>query len=443
MFEFGRELRRILGAARTRDLSDPGLLELLDLDSLAAQAKAFAVAAGRISTKDPHPHHLEAAAAWREHARRSGDPVSLHRAATAAQSAEECADHPARAARAALERALVEITGADLYGEAGLAERARERLKALGEIADDPGLEARVEFAWARIASREALCSGDHDRALEAAALFDAAIFKLDERAAETAEPVLERDAVLARLERADLLAGFGVQLRDRRLLEGAARDMSALVDRIDGEFSPLTWARAVELCGSTMVALGDAAGRNDLIMDGVASLMTAGDRFTREESPLDWAMYKHSLGLALQTLGEAFDNDEAFEQAETAFSDAAATADQPGLVMRATFANNRAACVARRAERRGDLQALMRAETAFKVELAGTRAEIDPVSWAVVQTNLARLYEARGELTGDFSQRASAALSFEAAFEVFCDHGLKSLAEQAQAGLERVRAPS
>src|SRR5689334_12109099 len=98
MFDLGRELRRLIGAARSRFpgliLGRDGLtggngvlLELLDLRMLRAEAKSADVAAGRIGAKDRPRRHLEAAIVWRELARRTGDPVALRKAAADAERA--------------------------------------------------------------------------------------------------------------------------------------------------------------------------------------------------------------------------------------------------------------------------------------------------------------------------------------------------------------------
>jgi hypothetical protein len=93
------------------------------------------------------------------------------------------------------------------------------------------------------------------------------------------------------------------------------------------------------------------------------------------------------------------------------------------------------------RAERLGDLTALGRAESAFKAELSATRPERDPVSWAVLQVNLARVYEARAGLEGGFTAREAAVYAYGSALDVFSEHGMRTLSASAAAGLERVKA--
>src|SRR5215203_887683 len=72
MFELGRELKRFFAAERAKAPADgltggdSSLLELLDCQLLAQEAKASDIAAGRISAKDKPRRRLEAAIVWRE-----------------------------------------------------------------------------------------------------------------------------------------------------------------------------------------------------------------------------------------------------------------------------------------------------------------------------------------------------------------------------------------
>ena len=127
---------------------------------------------------------------------------------------------------------------------------------------------------------------------------------------------------------------------------------------------------------------------------------------------------------------------------AQAAFDRAARIYDRhPALSARAATAGARAACLARRAERSGDLVALAQAEAAFRAELVQGPARRDPLAWAVAQMNLARIYEARDEIRGTADGRGAAVLALSEAVEVFTDRGLKSLAETARSGLDRLGA--
>ena len=79
-------------------------------------------------------------------------------------------------------------------------------------------------------------------------------------------------------------------------------------------------------------------------------------------------------------------------------------------------------------------------AEAAFKIELAAISAKRETAAWALLQVNLARLYEARMDITGvDRGERASAAFALNAALDVFGELGLRSLSIIAADALERL----
>ena len=66
-----------------------------------------------------------------------------------------------------------------------------------------------------------------------------------------------------------------------------------------------------------------------------------------------------------------------------------------------------------------------------------------DPVGWAVRQLSFAQICEARAAITGRDGAAAAAGLALSAALDVFAEHGLRSLTDQAARGLERMRVRS
>ena len=93
MFEFRRELKRIFQAESLKDglvAGDPSLLELLELNLLLNEAKAADIAAARIGADDRPARQLEAAAIWREIARRTGDGRDKHMHTTIEQRIRVC-----------------------------------------------------------------------------------------------------------------------------------------------------------------------------------------------------------------------------------------------------------------------------------------------------------------------------------------------------------------
>ena len=175
----------------------------------------------------------------------------------------------------------------------------------------------------------------------------------------------------------------------------------------------------------------------------GATILAGALDHLTRDHSPLDWARTQIALAHALQSLGEASADERAYEQAVTCYDRAnMVLKDAPATPLRGLAAGERAMCLARSAELTGDLAVLDTAEAALKIELSTLQPRRDPVAWALVQLHLARLYEARVDITGkDRGERAAGVMALDAALDVFGDHGLRSLSVMATAALERLRA--
>ena len=169
MFEFGRELKRLLsgGLRLPQDgltSGDSTLLEFLDLRMLAAEGKAADVAAGRVGVKDRAQRLLESSAIWREVARRSGDPASLRKAAATAESAGKhflITNRLQSWAKSRIEQAQCAMLGAELYGDEGLNAAAeltlREALPHGGQAA------ALAEAALATLAGRQVLASGERN----------------------------------------------------------------------------------------------------------------------------------------------------------------------------------------------------------------------------------------------------------------------------------------
>lgn len=443
-------LKRLFGAERVgkpRDGitgGDAALLELLDLSLLLQEGKASETAAGRVSTRDRARRRLESAIVWREAARRTGDPVHLRKAAAIAEAAAGLF-HDARRtdgwARARCEQAMAALLGAELFGDTGLNAAAEVAFRE-ARAAVRAGLTAALaDFGLAVVAAREVLATGDAVAAREAAARFAAPIAALDVLARrETLGRVL---AAEARLVRADILVGWGARLQDADLLKAAVDDAGAAARRVDQTYEPITWARAEILRAQALTIWGEAAGDVDAISAAVPTATAALDQLSRDDSPLDWARGQLALAQALHTLGEALLDERSLEQAVTCYDRAnLVLKTAPTTTLRAHCAGARALCLARSAEFTGDLGVLDAAEAAMKIELSNLQARRDPVAWALAQLQLARLYEARVEITGkDTGQRAAATLALECALDVFADQGLRSLSILATDAMERLKA--
>ena len=187
---------------------------------------------------------------------------------------------------------------------------------------------------------------------------------------------------------------------------------------------------------------MGEVTGDVDSVATGATVLAGSLDHLARDHSPLDWARTQIALAQALQALGDASADERAYEQAVTCYDRAnLVLKDAQTTPLRGLAAGERAVCLARSAELTGDLAVLDAAEAAMKTELTTLQPRRDPAAWAVVQLHLARLYEARIDITGkDRGERAAAVTSLEAALDVFGEQGLRSLTIVASDALERLK---
>ncbi|HUZ12106.1 MAG TPA: hypothetical protein VMU93_04545 [Caulobacteraceae bacterium] len=445
MFEFGRELRRLLGAPRGVSTikdgltgGDAPLLELIDLRMLRAEAQAADVAAGRISAKDRPRRLLEAAIVWREYARRSADAAALRKAAADAERAAEAYRGCHRQqgwARARLEQGRAALVGAELFGDRGL-EAAAER--AAQEAGRAGGVAAVLAGAMlAEVAARRSTTAGEINQVRIAATAFNEPIALLE--TAGRREAMLKLAGAEARLARAQLFAGAGLRLHDEGLLRAAAGDLSAAAERLDGAYEPLTLSRVALARGAAKAALAELRGDIAGLAEAVGELAGELDGLGRDHSPLDWARGQAALGQALSQLGEVTASEAAFAKSIACYDRADLVLQGAnGVLLRAEVASGRGLAFARCAELTGDLNCLDRAEAAFKAELAAAPHRTDPVAWAMLQVQLGQVYAARLKLAGENAgERASAALAFRAALEVFAESGLRSLAAVAADGLE------
>ena len=448
MFEFGRELKRLFGADAVnapRDGltgGDASLLELLDLRMIAKEGRAADIAAGRVGAKDEAQRRLESAIVWREVARRSGDAASLRKAAATAEAAAEAFGRNRRPdgwARARCEQAFCAMLGAELFGDEGLNAAADVAFRDARSAARGGLSLPLADVGIAAIEARAMMSTGDAQAARIAAARFAHPIAGLQSLTRRCRAARLL--AVEARLVLADLLIGWGARLRDSELLAMARDEADCAAKGLDAAYEPLSWARAMALRGQALALVGEVNGEVEVLAQAVGDLAEVVGELSREQSPLDWARSQTALAQGLQALGEAGGSERAYEQAVTCYDRAAHVLKKiPALSLRAFGASNRALCLARSAELTGDLTVLDAAESAFKIELTAITARRDPAAWALLQVNLARLYEARLDITGkDRGERASAALALNAALDVFGELGLRSLSIVAADALERL----
>jgi hypothetical protein len=442
--DFGRDVRRFIGREQraSESWADPATLELLPLIALKRQAAAAGLAVHQASKRERSPRLITYAWMLREIARRTGEPDTLAKAASAAARAvREITDDAEVLAAARLEQAAAAKLGADLFADPSALDAADDFLKASEAVANvGRGLAGRRLALRAALDAGAALAAADLDQAVQAAAALDAAVDRLDAELHETGRGKVE--AASLRCDRADFLIGFGGRLKDKNLLVQAEADLAQLTARLDPDYLPLSWARSEGLRGAALAAMGDLAGDPKSLTESVRVLAAAAEQIDADHSPLDRARISHGLALSLIALAEAIDDEDLSNHALAAFDQALAVLGSGrDLTLRAVTAHDRAACVARRAERRGDAAALDQAESAFRAELAVRNAAIDPVAWAVTQLALNRIYVARAELPGGTSPPDGAAVALTEALDVLTERGLKTLAEAAQDGLDRLKS--
>ncbi len=430
----GRERRR--GAL----LAEPGRLELLNVAALIDLLPPGLLHEDHGSLDLRAVTALDHAVLERELARRTGDPSRLTKAVSAASQAGQDAGAERRLyAGAQLQLALCALASGDLFGDPKSASQAQAALaEAEQALGCAPGRLGGPGLIRARLVGRTALASLERDLAMDVARMFDEAALGLEARLRATGAGEPEWAAALC--EKADLMIGVGSARKDIGLLDRTGRDMARLSSRLDATRLPLSWMRAQTLQGSALRSLGEITGEARLMKDAAVALGAAYDAIPAGHSPLDRARAAHGLGLALQGLAEASGEPLAYSSAQIAFDRALGDMDGAQTPLRAVVAYDRAACLARRAERSGDAKALTEAEAVFRTDLGARAAGEDPVGWAVVQVALARIYQARADLLGDSGELADAAFALTEALEVFTDHGQRSLAQIALSALDRVR---
>jgi tetratricopeptide (TPR) repeat protein len=430
---------------RASVLAEPARLELIDLPLLESLVCDIAPPGDQRP-----PRLLEQCVMLREIARRNAQRPRLIQAAAAAEravrSVEGNHDHDAVRifAAARLQQALCGLERSRLFAEEdGLvdarlhldaAERALEEFPRAGG-----GPFTGPNILRARLTATTALAAGDNAAMAVTGRVFDAAIAVLDRRYRTSGAGL--HDLALVRCERAELMISLGQRLKEAVHLQDAADAMEALCEDLDPDYLPQSLARAQILRGTALRALGECTGEAHLMKAAAGAFRTALDAIPVGHNPLDRARAAHGLGLALQGLAEVASDVRMYRPALFAMDRALVELPHKGLPLRAVVAHDRAACLARRAERSGDLGALAEAEGAFKAELIQGRGGADAVAWAVTQVALARIYEVRADLSNLPGERANAAYALTEALEVFSDRGLKTLSDVAQTALDRVRS--
>jgi tetratricopeptide (TPR) repeat protein len=433
---------------RVSVLAEPARLELIDLPLLETLVSDIPPPSAQRPAR-----LLEQCVMLREIARRNGQrPRLLQAAAAAGRAAQAVQGDRGRdairiLAAARLQQALCALERSRLFAEDDGIGDARAHLSAAERaLGESFGVSAGVSggqfsgpnLMHTRLMAATALIAGDLAAMAATGERFDKAISGLDGRF--RASGVGLQDLALARCERTELVITLGQGLKDACQLQEAAKAMEALCRALDPDYLPQSFARAQILRGAALRALGECTGEAHLMKAAAGAFRAALDAIPVHHNPLERARAAHGLGLALQGLAEAAGDVRLYRPALFAMDRALTELPRNGLPLRAAVAHDRATCLARRAERSGDLSALAEAEGAFKSELIDGRSGADPVAWAVTQVALARIYEVRADLSDMPSERSKAAYALTEALDVFAERGLKSLSDVAQTALERVR---
>ena len=440
--QFERDPWRRFGRnTRGNALAHAERIELLDAAALKAETAQAGLAVHQATDRQRSARLLDYAFMLREIARRTGDVACLANAGRAAERAVRLAIDDATRIAARIELVHCSLLAADLFGDSLAAEAAQARLTAL-EGEERVSVDDRIVTMGlkARLLARNALTDNDLNAAVEAAGAFDEAVELSDQRLRSSGEG--RSLAANLRLHRADMLVGFGVQLKETTLLRQAETDLAQVAAQIDRDRLPISWARAEALRGAALAACGSLGADEDEISRGATALSVSLAHLPMLHSPLDTARTSHALGVVLQALGEACDDDRLFDEAISAFDRALEAFEaHPDVAQRPVCAYDRAIAITRRAERQGDMVSLDYAEGAFKAELSGLEPQLDPVAWAVMQVALARVYSARADMTGDESERSRARLALATALDVFTERGLRGLAEVVMSNLEQLKS--
>jgi hypothetical protein len=426
--------------------ADPALMQLLPLMALRNEANVTGLAAHAAGRAEGAAAFLVHALVLQEIARRTGEIETLGRAASAVLRARDLAKGDRRlTARALLSHAQILYLAHTLFGDAEAATVAAQRLDEAMALSLDPVSRARADALAASLIAQVALASEAAETHLCATAALALAGAAKALAALARAGKLDDSEAHEIACNRVELLIAMGRRGKDRRVLADACAELDLMTPSLNAAYRPLTWARRDILRAQALAAMGDLSGEPALIADASAVLAAVVEEIPEGHSPLDAARAGHALGLVLQSLGEACEEQALFDRAIDAFAPAVqALAAASNLPLRAVVAHDSAVCLARSAERSGDLEALSRAEAVFRAALTCKSAAADPLAWAVTQVALARVYEARADICGDARERAGAAFALTSALDVFSERGHRSLSAVALSALDRVkgRAP-
>jgi hypothetical protein len=420
MFDFGKDLKRFVASGVGGQTRDPRVLELLPTAMVAEQAAAEAPLASQSS----HPWRAwrDIALIWIGHARRTGLTSSLEAAGRAAQQAVSAATAGNAFAFASASAAEVALALFDLRGSLEALDEADAGVEAAARELHSRRAEAAVAAIHARVRARRALMGDEPAAVRAAAALLDTALH-LDSRRGGDPDPWRLVRVVDLRMDRAELALQAGLRWQDERLLDQAGRDLRVLMEKVDGDYLPVTRARAIRACGLALSALGQMAGRTEA-MEQAIELMTVGrDLFDEDHSPLDAGALLAAQADTLLRWQEAAPVVQLLKSAEDLLTRAWKLCATRSTALEVEIRLRAARVKTLLAYHDGDVAALSGQESRLRQRLA--RGAADPVAWAVDQLCLARVYEALDELGCQPARSWAAAYARTEAAETLRESGL------------------
>ena len=435
MFEFGRDLKRFI-SGQGHGEADASILSLMPLDMLITQARHYDVESGRVSTKNRFDPALMASQMWRAYAARTGDSLSISKSASAAEYAGKHATTVSQATQAALMQVRTCLLAGDLFGTKDLWGSAESLLAGVrASRLHEPWYEVRLTSMEALLAARQCLgpeAEIDLDRVIAAMARVDQWVELCDQRVRALQGSHARIQAAEARLERATLLLAVALDRHDEKLVEAVLTDLEALLAGLDPDLEPLSHGQVTIRLGQAATLQGKLRGDMGLIAKGVGLLSPKDEPFAYEHAPIQWLEHKLALGQALEIMAMQGGHDQAYDKAIMVYDLASKKPLQKGLSLRSQLIHAKAGLWVGRAECLGEPQAFKMAESQLKAHIKDLQPQKDPVEWAILQTQLAKLYVT--SLAHGFKQnvRLEAAYALEAAQDIFSEFGQTNLKREA-----------
>ena len=441
MFEFGRELRRIFKNEGRAEI-DLSLFELMSLELLVLQGRSLDIDAGRISTKDRITPYLQSASIWRDYARRTGDIMAVRKSSVAAQNAGKEAKSAQDAVRSALDQAQTLVLSYDLFETMELLENAEALLGQCLSLTDpSDSIQLQLLQLEAQIAGRKAYRQAfDLDDAMKAMARIDRWVKACDERVLMNKGTCDKLRACWARLERAERLMAIARVRSDSAIFRAVSKEMEALKLRMDPASEPITCARIVLCLSQSLREEGILVGDGHLIAKSVSLLTPKDELIHYEHAPLIWAQFRLELAKSLKGLANLSQDKRIVEKAVDLLDLCLQKNMSSGLVLKAKLLQEHTNCAVDRALLAGSVSAIEDAIMDLKTRLSSMKPSLDPMSWAISQTQLVRLYRLRSHKRGEALDVSEAIYAIDSAIEIFKDHNCDELLSLAQELLSQLK---